>query len=78
MTKVNEQTFCNCFGCEREILVGEKVHSLTYSFDKIEAPHIVAPMYAESLGVWCNGCFSKLKQNKNYQVPWEFIQDQKR
>jgi hypothetical protein len=75
MTETDEQIFCSCFGCEREILVGDKVHSLTYSFEKIETLHVVAPIYAEGLGTWCDSCFSKLKKNKDYQVPWEDIQD---
>ena len=74
MTESNKEIFCNCFGCERSIYVGDKVHSLTYSFEKIEASNIVAPLYAEGLGTWCSDCFSKLKQDKNYQVPWEYIQ----
>jgi hypothetical protein len=75
MTNTNEQTFGNCFGCEREILVGEKVHSLTYTFEKIESSSMVNPIYAEGLGTWCDSCFSKLKKDKNYQVPWEHIPD---
>jgi len=44
MTEPNKETFCNCFGCERPIYVGDKVHSLTYAFEKIEAINIVAPL----------------------------------
>tara|TARA_R110002167_G_C12705114_1_gene654277 strand:- start:13149 stop:13385 length:237 start_codon:yes stop_codon:yes gene_type:complete len=76
MTNTSEQTFCNCFGCDRGILVGEKVHSLTYTYEKISTPNMVSPIYAEGLGTWCDDCFSKLKKDKNYQVPWEHIPDQ--
>jgi hypothetical protein len=74
MTEPNKETFCNCFGCERPIYVGDKVHSLTYAYEEIEASNIVAPLYAEGLGTWCDDCFSKLRKDKTYQVPWEYIQ----
>ena len=76
MTNTNEQTFCNCFGCDRGILVGEKVHSLTYTYEEISTLNMVSPIYAEGLGTWCDNCFSKLKKDKNYQVPFEHIPDQ--
>jgi len=73
MTEQKEDIFCSCFGCERPILVGDKVHSLTYTFEKIETTHLVNPIYAEGLGTWCDDCFEKLKKDKTYQVPWEYV-----
>lgn len=76
MTEINKQVFCSCFGCDKNILVGDKVHTLSYQYEEIEAINIVAPITAESLGAWCDECFSKLRKNKNYRIPWEYIPDQ--
>jgi hypothetical protein len=70
MIETDEHIFCSCFGCERERLVGDKVHGLTYSFEKMETLHVVAPIYAKGLGTWSDVFFSKLKNNKDHQIPW--------
>lgn len=60
MANSTEKYFCDCFGCDRPINTGENVHSISYTYEKIESNFIV-PEFGEALGTWCNDCFVKMK-----------------
>lgn len=68
MTELNQEIFCHCFGCERPIKVGERVHSITYTRETIVSSNAVQPDYGEGLGTWCSPCFSELLKKGSCDV----------
>ena len=48
--------FCQCDKCERDILVGEIMVSLTMAKDKIIDESCVQPVFVNAVGMWCQAC----------------------
>lgn len=51
--------FCNCDRCGKEILVGQKMYSLTLSQEHIVSEHVVQPLQTNSVQSWCDACGPK-------------------
>lgn len=71
MKESNQETFCHCFGCDRAIKVGERVHSISYTRETIVSSNAVQPDYGEGLGTWCTPCFSELLRKGSCDVAVE-------
>tara|TARA_R110002167_G_scaffold137654_1_gene324737 strand:+ start:34744 stop:34989 length:246 start_codon:yes stop_codon:yes gene_type:complete len=73
MNNTDEEIFCLCFRCDKPIKVGDKVHSICYSYEKIESSVFIAPIYAEGLGTWCSDCFTEIVKKEKGELSIESL-----
>ncbi len=54
------KVFCQCDQCQRDILVGEIMVTLTQNKERIENESCVQPLAVNIISTWCESCASKL------------------
>lgn len=54
------KVFCKCDQCQRNILVGETMVTLSQNRELIENESCVQPLAVNIIGTWCESCASKL------------------
>ncbi|ASJ41570.1 hypothetical protein CRN32_03800 [Vibrio vulnificus] len=54
------KVFCQCDQCQRDILVGETMVTLTQNRERIENESCVQPLAVNIIGTWCESCANKL------------------
>lgn len=50
------EAFADCYHCGSGIYPGQQCYSVTFSLDYIESIHVVQPLEAESITIWCSDC----------------------
>lgn len=57
------KVFCKCDKCQRDIMVGEIMITLSQDRNRIEDESCVRPLAVNVVGTWCESCADELTKH---------------